>query len=145
MQFAVVALDQRGRVALQAFNLHFAKTVARASVVMSAEPGLLCFGVDFGGAIEQFGGGVFAAEQLRQDMLLGLVPLLLAEGLADRQAPVGNQIGPGFCLNLPVDRNINAGNPGAWARIDFDPDLAFVLGKLELRRKVALGGQNLAE
>ena len=78
-------------------------------------------------------------QQAGKHLLLGVVPVLLAKRLADRQRPAGNQFLPRFCRQRPVDRDIDRGNQRARAGIDIDAQVAVDLDKFDSRREIAFG------
>ncbi len=115
---AVVAGDQLGFVELQALDAQGAETVARSGVVMGAQAGTVGFDVDRRLAVEQPGVGMVAGQQVGQHLLLGGIPVLLAEGLADRQGPFLAQLVTQRCVERAVDAQIEGGDAGARAGVE---------------------------
>ena len=127
---AVVALDQRHRVALQALDPQLAEAEGRTAVVAGHQPCLPGCRIDRRLAVDEAGRGMVFSKQARQDLLLGGVPVLLAKRLADRQLPAGDQFLPRFCRQRAVDRNIHRGDHGARAGLDGKTQVAIALRRI---------------
>ena len=106
---------------------------------------MLRVGLDFSFALHQAGTGMLGGEQFGQDLLLGVAPVLLAKGLADGQPPPGREHRAGAFLDGAGDAQVDVRDGGARPRIDVQPQRFAFSRRLEYRREVTFGREDLPQ
>ena len=118
---------------MQAFDAQGAEAVARAGVVMGAQVRPAGFGIDACFAVDQAGIGMIEGEQFAQHLLLGCIPVGLAEGLARWQAPAGDQRVAGLCLDRPGNGQVELANDRPWPGVEGQLEAGVPIGEFEDR------------